>query len=225
MNNIHNWVNTALISFLLVAVVILVLVGGNQSDQNLGGTRFPNGISADGTSPIAGQVRGTTLAVTGASTLTGLSTHAAGFVSTASSTVSEFRVSGESFLSLLTYGGATTSSSTVQTSRTLSTADVCNNSLLELFPTVGSITVTMPSATLMIADCIPDIGDVRTMWLFNSTSTNSIVITLADGADTIHLEVEGLTTVFEDNEWVRLTFMNMDGARMMFGVEVFQDGD
>ena len=38
------------------------------------GTRFPNGLSADSTSPSAGQVRGTSLTVTGVSTLTGTST-------------------------------------------------------------------------------------------------------------------------------------------------------
>ena len=38
-------------------------------DESLGGTRYPNGISADGTAANAGQVRGTTLTVTGATTL------------------------------------------------------------------------------------------------------------------------------------------------------------
>ncbi len=50
----------------VVAVLALIigsvaLVGGNQSTapKQLGsGTRFPNGISADNTSPVAGQVRG-----------------------------------------------------------------------------------------------------------------------------------------------------------------------
>lgn len=35
------------------------------------GSRFPNGVSADSTSPSAGQVRGTTLTVTGASAFAG----------------------------------------------------------------------------------------------------------------------------------------------------------
>ena len=59
----HNWVNTLLI----VAVGILVLVGGNQPGQ--GGTRYPSGLSADSTSPSAGEVRGTTLTTTGLATL------------------------------------------------------------------------------------------------------------------------------------------------------------
>lgn len=53
-----------------VVVVLAGLVGGNQSDL-LGatGTRFPNGLSTDSTSPSAGQLRTSTLTVTGASTL------------------------------------------------------------------------------------------------------------------------------------------------------------
>ena len=64
MNNIHNWINTGL----LALVAVLVLVGGNQPVQgeNLGGngTRFPNGISADSTSPNDGEIRGTDLTIT-----------------------------------------------------------------------------------------------------------------------------------------------------------------
>jgi len=52
----------------LVVVVLAGLVGGDQLGS---GTRFPNGISADTTSPSAGEVRGTTFTVTGAATVGG----------------------------------------------------------------------------------------------------------------------------------------------------------
>ena len=65
MNKIHEWVNTA--GILLIA--ILVLVGGNQSvPAGASGSRFPNGISANSTSPNAGEVVATTLTVTATST-------------------------------------------------------------------------------------------------------------------------------------------------------------
>lgn len=59
-----------------IVAVIVVMVGGNNQpapDLNLGasGTRFPNGISADTTSPTMGQVRGTTFTATGDSTFGG----------------------------------------------------------------------------------------------------------------------------------------------------------
>lgn len=45
----------------------------SADDMSLGasGTRFPNGVSADGTSPSAGEVRGTTLTTTGAASVAG----------------------------------------------------------------------------------------------------------------------------------------------------------
>ena len=64
--------SVAVASLLLVGCVIGAnwLVGDNQS-ATLAGSRFPNGLSADSTSASAGQVRGTTLTVTGAATLSG----------------------------------------------------------------------------------------------------------------------------------------------------------
>lgn len=79
MDKIHNWINTGLI----VLVALLVLVGGNQSvpqvEENLAGTRFPSGISADSTSPSTGEVRGTTLTVTGAASIAGTLTTTGAF--------------------------------------------------------------------------------------------------------------------------------------------------
>lgn len=65
----------------LVAVVLslVAVVGINQSLQaGASGTRWPNGVSADTTSPIAGQLRGTSglLTSTGTTTLQLLSTSA-----------------------------------------------------------------------------------------------------------------------------------------------------
>lgn len=75
MDKLNKWlgpVNTLLI----VGLFAVVLVGGNQPGLSVGasGTRFPNGLSTDSTSPSAGQVRTTTLTVTGAATLSATST-------------------------------------------------------------------------------------------------------------------------------------------------------
>ncbi len=73
-----------LIAIVIAAASLLVAV---ESSNKLGatGTRFPNGLSADNTSPVAGQVRGTTLTVTGASTFGGTGTFTTS--NTATSTV------------------------------------------------------------------------------------------------------------------------------------------
>ena len=83
--NIHNWINTGLIGL----VLIFLLVGGlSQPDERLSGTRFPNGISADSTSPSSGEVRGTTLTTTGAVTLGGAATLSSTLAVTGASTLS-----------------------------------------------------------------------------------------------------------------------------------------
>lgn len=46
---------------------------GSADEGMLGGTRWPSGISADGTSPSSGEVRGTTLTITAASTVAAIS--------------------------------------------------------------------------------------------------------------------------------------------------------
>lgn len=76
----------------LVAILALIFslakVGGNSQPSitegqvraivaetfGASGTRFPNGLSADSTSPTAGQLRGSTLTLTGASTFGGTAT-------------------------------------------------------------------------------------------------------------------------------------------------------
>lgn len=72
--NIVLVIGAVVMTVLVMGATLLMfgMVGGNQSEPNLGaGTRFPSGISADTTSPNAGQVRGTTQTITGASTLSG----------------------------------------------------------------------------------------------------------------------------------------------------------
>ncbi len=73
MNNKQFW---ALLGgeIVLAVLVIVALVGGQSGQFGATGTRFPYGISADSTSPSAGEVRGSTLTITGAQTLTGAST-------------------------------------------------------------------------------------------------------------------------------------------------------
>lgn len=61
--------------WIAMAVVTVIAVGGYFSPKVVSvlgsGTRFPNGLSADSTSPVAGEVRGTTLTTTGAGTFGG----------------------------------------------------------------------------------------------------------------------------------------------------------
>lgn len=65
------------ISIVVAVIAIVIALVGNQSSNEVireiavGGTRFPSGLSADGTEPSAGEVRGSTLNITGAVALGG----------------------------------------------------------------------------------------------------------------------------------------------------------
>lgn len=55
----------AVAGFLGLLLSVVALVGGNQPvATGASGTRFPNGLSTDSTSPVAGEVRTTDLTVT-----------------------------------------------------------------------------------------------------------------------------------------------------------------
>lgn len=70
MEKLNKWL--PLITLLVVIAMAIGLVGGNQSGLlGASGSRFPNGISADSTSPVAGEVRGTDLTITDDATISG----------------------------------------------------------------------------------------------------------------------------------------------------------
>lgn len=64
--------NKIIVGVLVVLALVLgYFVGSYTTSKTFGatGTRFPNGISANSTSPVAGEVRGTTLTATGSLTV------------------------------------------------------------------------------------------------------------------------------------------------------------
>lgn len=72
MNKIISYI-AIVISMVAVAVALV----GNQPETTTSvgsGTRFANGLSADSTSPSAGEVRGTTLTITSSADISGAST-------------------------------------------------------------------------------------------------------------------------------------------------------
>lgn len=129
MNKILTVINTILI----VTIGLVVLIGGQSAPEVGSGTRYPNGISADSTAPSAGEVRGTTLTVTGASSLSGALTGTSGsFSSTlgvtgtstlATTTITDLTVSGAAALqsTLAVTGASTIAALTASGTSTLAT--------------------------------------------------------------------------------------------------------
>lgn len=172
MNKYHNWINTGLIA----VVLILVLIGGNQSG-NFGatGTRFPNGISADTTSPVSGEVRGSTLTITGAQTLTGATS-----------------LNGLVTLNAGYNNSYVNSTSTADTTQQLVAADIIGYTSVVMTPTVGATTVTFPASSTLAA-MVPAAGDWFVQCWYNATTTASQTITFAAGTG-IDLQRNATTT-------------------------------
>lgn len=163
------------ISIGVLALVLAFLVGmavGGKSSQSLdlgaSGTRWPNGISADTTSPSAGQVRGTTLTVTGATTLTGA-------VSTG----------------VFTEGGGISTISTTSATYTLTQAELAAGNVISIANTQGAaLTLTLP-ATSTLTTVIPSAGNVRRWYIQNLHTTAASSTTMAAGAG---IELQGTST-------------------------------
>ena len=167
-----------LVAIVLIAGIIGGFVGGlvgNQSGNLGAGTRFPNGISADSTSPSAGEVRGTTLTSTGAATL------ASAIVSGATTLSSTLSVTGATTLKVLTQGGAVLATSTSATATTFVLADLLTYSTWQVTPNVADLTYTFPASSTL-STLIPTAGDSRTWTIYNATTTAGIDVIFAAGS-------------------------------------------
>ena len=126
------------------------------------GSRFPNGISADSTSPSAGEVRGATLTTTGAATIGGAVT-----------------IDGEVQAQRIVQGGTITSaSSTLTTALTLTAAQICNNSIITVDDAAvagtvaaASLDITMAATSTLFADCLDTEGDSTSFIFVNASPT------------------------------------------------------
>jgi hypothetical protein len=163
-------------------------VEGSADDINgvLGasGTRFPHGISADSTSPSAGEVRGTTFTSTGAATIGGA-----------------FGVTGETDMAGLTSGNGTLASTTSASAGTLTEADLLANSVLDVLSTVStSFALTLP-ATSTMTTLLPNAGDMRSWWIQNASSTAAVAMTITKGAGVDLIGVDTDVDVIDGAEW------------------------
>jgi len=193
MNNIFKFITV--VAF-VVAVLALILA---VSTPKLGGTTnydaldVTDGYSVDGTTVIdgSGNVDATitsdtgtfssTLGVTGA--LTGTS---ASFSTT-------LGVVGETQLSTLIQGGSVLSLATSTAgARTLTAAEVCNNSVIRqqdwAGTASGTVTLTLPTATLLYADCLNTQGDSKQILFTNAASAAASTTQIVAGTNIVLTE-------------------------------------
>lgn len=197
MNFIKEWSGT-------VALIAIVLVLGFSSSPSFGasGTRFPNGVSADTTSPITGEVRGTTLTITGASTLTGALTLSStlsaisGVTSLATTSVESFTQGGDHCTLTDANGGA----------YTLTQAEMSHCSVFK-FAAGGAgqevIQLTTP-ATSTLTTLLPNAGD-RRMWIYDASALAAATTTTwTAGTGINQIAVDANSDLIDGLEYSRL---------------------
>lgn len=162
MNKIISWVALGL----GIVAILIAVVGGNNQPQTpisvgASGTRFPNGISADSTSPAVGEVRGTTLTTTGAAV------------------VNEFTQGGGQCTITDANGGT----------YTLTQAELSGCNYLYMTASGAGqevIALTLP-ATSTMTTLLADVGDYRE-WLIDASdlaAATTTTITAGTGVDMI----------------------------------------
>jgi len=65
---------------------------------------------------------------------------------------------------------------------TLTADQLCDNSMLKI--TVGNTTTptwTLPTSALLLADCLPNVGDYKDITIFNSSAATSSIIAAGSG--------------------------------------------
>lgn len=166
-----------------------------QLSEPLGGSRFPNGISADSTSPSAGQVRGTTMTATGSAT-----------VGDDLSVTDTFTVSGYTDVSEFTQGGGCTASSTVAAAETWTESFMESANCFEYSgqATAAAISITLP-ATSTMDTLIPNAGDMRT-WIYDGSAyAAATTTTFLAGTGIDLIAVTANDDVIDGGEYAELT--------------------
>lgn len=122
--------------------------------------------------------------------------------------------------------GASTASTTVNASVTLSIADWGRGvDYIEYTPQVGAVTLTtVASSSFPIGN---ERGSKRELWLYNATTTtdSDSIITLAGGTGIDLQEDTGQVVTFAGLEYMRITFIRKANSDIAMFVEATQVGD
>ena len=172
------------------------------------GSRFTNGISADSTSPSAGEVRGTTLTSTGAVTFGGAATLSSTLAVTGETTLTATTTAGVMDVSEFTQGGGCLTLTDANGGAYTLTSDELINNNVFVFAAGGAsqavIALTFP-ATSTLSAIIPNAGDMRE-WIYDASAlATATTTTMTAGTG---MDLYGYTTdddVIDGAEIARIT--------------------
>ncbi len=191
MNN--NWKITTIVALVLSVISLIANIGGSAvlpfGNTSADYWNSESGFQISGSTIIDSSMNASTSAVAASGAITGATT---------------LTMTGESNLSTLVYGGATTSLATTSPPSIvqMTAAQFCDNS--EMFfgndeDTVGSsTTMYTPTAAQLIADCIPAIGDTKSTFLI-MTGVDTASTTLTASTSINMLKFTGETDLVLDS--------------------------
>lgn len=120
-------------------------------------------------------------------------------------TKGDWNVKGDTNLQDLVQGGG---SLAVSATTTLTAAQVCDNSVIEHNPTQAAVNLTLPATSTLFADCLDDVGDMKTILLYNSAdAAENITVVAGTGVDL--QEPDGQNVVIGQNNYAMLTFVRL----------------
>lgn len=162
-------------------------------DENLGGQihntqeSYDAGIAVNGTEiinssgvyigTVEGTIATTATAIVGALTSYG---DVAGEDFTASSTLT---ISGESQMQRIVSGGTVTASSSTSGANTITAAQLCDSSVLQISSVHPDVVATLPATSTLAADCLDTVGDRLTLLFMNTSALAATTTTITTNTD------------------------------------------
>ncbi len=83
---------------------------------------------------------------------------------------------------------------------------------------LGSATTTLPSETAVVADCLPNVGDSRTI-LFRNTAGSGTTTDLAAGTDTTLMSTDGGNVIIDGGNAAWITYQYIAASTTITIVE------
>jgi hypothetical protein len=195
-----------------ILIAIVIAIGGYffpQVQQAFGGTgtRFPNGLSADSTSPSAGQVRGTSLTITGNSSISGLLAVSSSFLTFSPTAVSTTTTGGNA--------------------ATLSQADLLAGEYYTVnINQASDFTYTLPASSTLTT-LLPSTGNQATWCFDNATSTGNIDLVFVAGTG-IDLQMATSSSVLEYVQQTSMgciTLVRKSNTDLFGLLQIYNDSD
>lgn len=115
-------------------------------------------------------------------------------------------------------------------SMSLTAADLCDNTWIQINPYFNYTTfddtgasVSFPTSATLIADCVPNPGDWKEVWIENTATSSARNIEVDDATDYELMKPgdTGVQTIITEDEIGLVRFFNLDGTSVSITFEMY----